>query len=211
MINIHNNNQTSFLGFANNTVRSPEHCQALAEPSKQASKPISNDRVATFMLYIQSVVTMQTSLVGLVLLAAIKLWLILDWTTWIHLKLWLKNKVLIWSPELRNDNVDVIQVTQISASQFRSFKCKQLCLHKQFQSIFKHANIFLKTQAFTNIPRGLCNPSHTTAGYSLKMRRRHTVFTKCPHLLLMSWELRSERKANWSSQKWKYKAAHMLY
>lgn len=71
-INIHNNNQTSFLGFANNTVRS------LAEPSKQASKPIRNDRVATFMLYIQSVVTMQTSLVGLVLLAAIKLWLILD-------------------------------------------------------------------------------------------------------------------------------------
>lgn len=77
-INIHNNNQISFLGFANNTVRSPEHCQALAEPSKQASKPISNDRVAVFMLYIQSVVTMQTSLVGLVLLAAIKLWLILD-------------------------------------------------------------------------------------------------------------------------------------
>lgn len=77
-INIHNNNQISFLGFANNTVRSPEHCQALAEPSKKASKPISNDRVATFMLYIQPVVTMQTSLVGLVLLAAIKLWLILD-------------------------------------------------------------------------------------------------------------------------------------
>lgn len=210
MINIHNNNQTSFLGFANNTVRSPEHCQALAEPSKQASKPISHDRVATFMLYIQSVVTCRLHCLDL------SCWQPLNFG-WFLTERHGSTSNSGWKIKCWSDHQSYV-TTMLTSSRSHKYQHHSsgassvgLCLHKQFQSIFKHANTFLKTQAFTNIPRGLCNPSHTTAGYSLKMRRRHTVFTKCPHLLLMSWELRSERKANWSSQKWKYKAAHMLY